>query len=259
MSEPPFPYPAATVILLRDTAEGVEVFLMQRNIKSSAFAGMYVFPGGRVDEDDQSAVLYERCDLSDKDASRILGIENNGLAYYIAAVRECFEESGVLLAGNQAVYDVDELRSLRDRLNAGDITFSKICQQLDVALSVADIAYASHWITPREEKRRFDTRFFAAHIPSDAALLHDGAELVSSRWLKPASALEAGEKREIMLIPPTIANLKAVSQGSDAASVLAHVRGLEKPAIMPKIRMDSSGDPKKMQIVMPWEKGYDEL
>ena len=261
MSEPPTPAPAATVIVLRDTASGPEVFLMKRNIKSNAFAGMYVFPGGRVDDDDQAAELYARSDLSDAEASAQLGVEKNGLSYYIAAVRECFEETGVFLATNAKDFDPDELRDLRDKLNGRSISFSQICQQLSAQLAVNNIAYCAHWITPREEKRRFDTRFFVTSVPEDQALHHDGAELVESLWLSPAAALKAGEDHEIMLIAPTIANLKTVSNGETALEVVDYVRNIDyKPAIMPKIRTGSYADnPRKMEIVMPWDKGYDEL
>ena len=180
---------------------------------SAAFAaGMYVFPGGRVDEVDGAAAIEAFCTgLDDAAASAALGLDHGGLAYWVAAVRECFEEAGVLLArrrdgGPPRVDDAE-----RRAVHAGELSMVELCRRHDLVLDLSEIRYVAHWVTPVGEPRRFDTRFFLAAAPPGQDGQHDDAELVDSRWVRPADALAAVEAGDLLMLPPTLANLRALA------------------------------------------------
>lgn len=220
--------PAATVMLLRDAPRGPEVFMMKRTSRID-FGGLHVFPGGKVHHEDAHGAMARHCrGLSDEEASRRLGIAEDGLAFWVAAIRECFEEAGVLLAYGP---DGDLIRTekprwaaglarLRDELNAGERSFLEVCTATEMQLAVDRVAYFSHWITPEGPPRRYDTRFFVAEAPADQDGLHDDRELIDSRWIRPAEALAARERGEIQLIYPTHATLAALVDLPSAAAVI---------------------------------------
>ena len=142
--------PAATVLLVRDDdPSGVEVFVLRRTANAVFAADMYVFPGGRVDDVDHAAELEPYCDgLDDATASARLGIDKGGLAYWVAAVRECFEEAGVLLAhrrdGGPLVVDEAD----RKAVHAGELSMEQLCKRDDLVLDLSQIRYIAHWVTP---------------------------------------------------------------------------------------------------------------
>ena len=198
--EPSSPRPAATVLLVRAPKEQVEVFMIQRNAKTN-FGNAWVFPGGKLDEEDGTDESNKFCyGLTDEMASQILGIEKGGLNYWVACIRECFEECGVLLAyrENGDLFDdpnSDELKILneyRNLLNEGKPVLYKLCGILKLRLAVDRLAYISHWVTPKFEMRRYSTRFFIALAPEKQIAEHDGGEGVESIWISPESALEKG-------------------------------------------------------------------
>jgi 8-oxo-dGTP pyrophosphatase MutT (NUDIX family) len=222
---------AATLVLLRDGVAGPELFMMKRASRLD-FGGLHVFPGGKVDPHDAVGEMARHCTgLTDEDASRRLGIAGGGLAYWVAAVRECFEEAGLLL-----VYGPDGellrarkerwaegLRRLRDEVNAGSRSFLDACRAFDMQLAVDRVHYFSHWITPEGPPRRYDTRFFVAAAPTEQEGLHDDRELVDSRWITPAAALDAKERGELELIFPTRATLEALADFTSTRAVLEAV------------------------------------
>lgn len=219
---------AATIILLRDEGDGLEVFMMKRASRTD-FGGLHVFPGGKVDIEDAVGAMAQHCSgLTDAEASARLGIESGGLAFWVAAVRECFEEAGMLL-----VYGPDGamlrarkprwaegLLALRTDLNAGRRSFLDVCQQMSMQLAVDRVHYFSHWITPEGPPRRYDTRFFVAAAPLEQEGLHDERELVDSCWIHPAEALAAHERGEFNMIYPTLTTLKALAHFSRVDEVL---------------------------------------
>ncbi|MHB1329840.1 MAG: NUDIX hydrolase [Gemmatimonadales bacterium] len=250
--------PAATILLLRDAPVGMEVFMVRRNVSSAFVGGAYVFPGGRVDPDD--AIEPRRCiGLDAEAADRRLGVVGQGLAFHVAAVRECFEEAGVLLAYDRdgALLDFGtaaadaHYRTLRDRLNAGTLSFAALIEQEDLFLALDQLAYLSHWITPIGEPRRFDTRFFAAHAPANQVAAHDDWELTESAWVAPAEALERARKREWQIILPTVANLRSVGAHSSAGAAVEWAQGqsLPLPAMLPKVYQG--------RLVLPGDDDYD--
>ena len=213
---PTIPQPAATVLLVRDTQDdGIEVFLIERAAKTN-FGGAYVFPGGKVDLEDSSSEISEICQgVSDEDASSALGIEKGGLAYWAAVIRECFEEVGILLAYRKdgSNFDPkdesenDRFMNYRKRLNDGEKVLAEMCESEDLFLASDRLAYLAHWITPKIEKRRYDTRFFIAQAPEGQEGIHDGSESVNSIWIKPEEALKQFEEGKLLMIMPTIKNL----------------------------------------------------
>lgn len=259
---PAVPRPAATVMLVRDGADAVEVFMMKRNV-GGAFAGLHVFPGGKVDATDHAEELEAICDgLTDAEASAILGVERGGLAYWVACIRECFEEAGVLLArdgqGNicDAGADGAELAQCRQQLRDNAMDMAQLAQRLGVTLAADALAYASHWITPAIEKRRFDTRFFVAKAPRQAAS-HDGEELVDSLWINPGKALEEHRLGALNLILPTIRNLEGIDGFATSAELLAEKAKNDAdsvPTILPKfVKIDGT-----WQGLLPGDPGYDD-
>ena len=157
------PRPAATLILARDGDQGPEIFMMQRTLTANFVAGAYVFPGGAVDPGDHDACWSECAGLDDSQASRILGLDSGGLAYWVAAVRECFEESGLLFAqdAKQRLVDLDalspgELAAMRTAAAAGTDALVTLCRERGWQLAVDRLAYFAHWLTPPGMPRRSD-------------------------------------------------------------------------------------------------------
>ena len=232
--------PAATVMLLRDTPNGIEVFMLRRT-KAAAFAGgMYVFPGGKVDAAD--------------------GDGDEG--YAIAAIRECYEEAGVLLAtdtNGAMVADGHPALAHRQAVYDGDVDLRALCAEHDLLPAIDDLVWVSHWITPiGESPRRFDTRFFLAVAPLEQSSRHDDNETIASAWVRPRDALRQHEQREITMMPPTIKNLEFVGSHHDAQSAMAAGRRIgQPPAIQPKLRRDADG--RVRGIAMPDDPDYADL
>ena len=258
--------PAATVMLIRDIEDGeFEVFMLQRTLNAAFAGGMYVFPGGRVDELDGIDELEQFCDgLDDTHASGLLQIPKGGLAYWVAAIRECFEEAGVLLARstktNQLIaFDEDEIIQRFDqaRLNVHDSVLSiiELCRLEDLRPVTDSIHYVSHWITPVGEARRFDTRFFVARAPASQEPLHDSQETIASLWVQPQHALDQLARGELAMFPPTSENLKFLAKYKTSAEVLTAAKKVSNPvAILPRLRTNSDG--KVIGVLMPGDPGY---
>jgi 8-oxo-dGTP pyrophosphatase MutT (NUDIX family) len=258
---------AATVMLVRDAAGGggMEVFMLRRNLNSDFVGGAYVFPGGAVDEADRHADLERICQgLSDAAASDLLGIPSGGLAFWVAAVRECFEEAGVLLAVPEGTDDVvsfadpetaARFNGHRHAVDTGERRLLEICELEHLRLDVDRIHYFSHWITPEGPPRRYDTRFFVAAAPPEQVPLHDDRETIANLWVQPGEALAMHRRGELDLILPTIRNLEAIGRFDRSAELLAHSRSIgDIPAILPRIVQDEGG----MRILLPGDPGYDE-
>jgi len=251
--------PAATVMLLRDTTGGLEVFMLRRTTNASFAGGAYVFPGGRVDDADSAGVLEPFCDgLDDATASALLGVERGGLAFWVAAVRECFEEAGVLIGRSRSGAALDLTNGERHAVYDGTLTMVDLCKQHDLVLDLGPVRYVAHWVTPMGEARRFDTRFFLAAAPADQEPLHDDGETIDSRWFAPADALAALESGEIAMMPPTIAQLNMLRNHESSAAALEAARLADPPPrIEPRLRLDDAG--RFIGISMPGDSDYDSL
>jgi 8-oxo-dGTP pyrophosphatase MutT (NUDIX family) len=230
-------------------------------LRASFVAGAYVFPGGAVDLTDGHAahVVHGR---SDVEANAVLGLDDGGLAYWVAVVRECFEEAGVLLAldADERVVsfddDVTRLRFSEHRLGVHDGTL-RLADLLDaegLRLAAAELHYVSHWITPIGEPRRFDTRFFVARAPSGQMPLHDDLETIESQWVRPCDALAAEQRGEIMLILPTQRNLEFLAHFADVDELLAAASIITDPVtVLPQIVRSGQ----TFDVLLPTDPGYD--
>jgi len=258
---------AATVMLVRDhPINGLEVFMLQRTLAAVFAKGMYVFPGGRVDANDNEEQLEAICDgLDDEEASALLGIPNGGLSYWVAAIRECFEEAGVLLArptsSNELIrFDTDT--ALQNRFNAarheihdGKMSLVELCTTESLRLVTDNIHYVSHWITPLGEPRRFDTRFFIARAPEAQEPLHDDNETIASLWVSPIEALDRHARGDLAMIPPTTSNLQFLAPHGTTTDALNAAKKIGTPtAILPKLKTDADG--KVIGIAMPGDADY---
>jgi 8-oxo-dGTP pyrophosphatase MutT (NUDIX family) len=258
--------PAATVLLVRDAdAGGVEVFMLRRTFNAAFASGMFVFPGGKVDDVDGVDEIAELCDgLTDAHASSLLGIANGGLAYWVACIRECFEEAGVLLARHETTGDVvrfdddataQRFEVERENIHDGSVALLDLCKREGLRLTTDDIHYVSHWITPMGEKRRFDTRFFIARAPQAQEPLHDDGETIESFWISPQEAIERAHERDLMLMPPTKANIEFLLPFKTADEVLVAAAQVGMPqTILPKLKIDADG--RVVGIAMPGDPEY---
>ena len=261
--------PAATVLLIRDAdAGGIEVFMLRRTFNAAFASGMFVFPGGKVDDVDGVEEIAELCDgLTDAHASALLGIQSGGLAYWVACIRECFEEAGVLLARHETTGDVvrfdDDVTAAkfsaeRENIHDGSVALLDLCKKEGLRLATDEIFYVSHWITPVGERRRFDTRFFIARAPAAQEPLHDDGETIESFWIKPEEAIRRSHEKDLMLMPPTKANIEFLLPHATTDQVLAAASQIGIPqAILPKLKIDSDG--RVVGIAMPGDPGYDAL
>jgi 8-oxo-dGTP pyrophosphatase MutT (NUDIX family) len=253
---------AATVLILRDGHDGLEVFMLRRNLNSDFVGGAYVFPGGAVDPEDRHANLEPVCEgRTDADASRRLGIGSGGLAFWVAAIRESFEEAGVLLAYDlDGIVDLDDAASMerwanhRQQVDTGQLTMVDLCRLEGLRLAVDGMHYFSHWVTPEGAPRRYDTRFFLAAAPLNQTPLHDDHEVIANEWIRPADGIARVESGELTMMPPTIASLKAMARFATAAEALEAAREITHvPEVLPRVIAEGGG----MRIVLPGDPGYD--
>ena len=234
------PRPAATVAMLRDDAEGLQVFLLRRHGASDVLGGAYVFPGGKLDAADAQldAALYldqspQALHASLHDAELDIA---NAAGLYVAAVREAFEESGVLFAepaGAAGLVDIAQAAAL---LRSG-CAFGPLLAQLGLRLQTERLVPWSRWITPRIPSvmsKRFDTRFFVAAAPPEQVARHDDHETTESIWLAPRAALQLYWDNQIELAPPQIMTLAQLSRHHNVAGVLAAARAAPPPLIQPE-------------------------
>ncbi|MDX1511709.1 MAG: hypothetical protein R3249_10195 [Nitriliruptorales bacterium] len=215
--------PSATVMLLRDGADGIETFLLERHLDSDFAGGAYVFPGGKVDDRDLDFPLDRWVGCDAEAAMRELGTrsEQEAVGLHVAAVRETFEEAGILLAsrGMEALTAEDlaseSFQTARQRLSDRDDDFDwrPWLEEEDLTLALGALAFAAWWTTPEGPHRRFDTRFFWARVPAaqQAAMAPNHVEVVGGRWLSPAAAIAAHDAGDVVIIYPTRTNLGALT------------------------------------------------
>jgi glyoxylase-like metal-dependent hydrolase (beta-lactamase superfamily II)/8-oxo-dGTP pyrophosphatase MutT (NUDIX family) len=225
--------PAATVLLLRDGSLGPEAFLLQRTKSAAFLAGAHVFPGGALDKADHDTRVLRRVHgLDDAEASARLGLDSGGLAYWVAALRECFEEAGILLAQGEDGRALEagraaQLAQYRGMLHAGKLAFAEFLERERLLLRAHELAYFGHWITAPGRARRFDTRFFLALAPAGQHGSHDGSELIGSLWLRPQEALEREANGAMDLVFATKNTLADLTRFARAKDALEHAREAE--------------------------------
>ncbi len=254
------PRPAATIVVVRDGAAGIEVLLSRRAERGDHNSGAWVFPGGIVEKSD--ALAHAACaSLADAEASRRLSLASGGLDYYVAAIRECFEEAGLLFARASDAdlvdlngSDADRLAPWRGALHRGERGVADLCADEGLQLAVDCLFYLSHWLTPLGRPKRFDTRFFIAALPAAQTAAHDGAELVEQLWIAPADAL--ARSASLKLLTPTQKTLETLTRFASVAEALAWASAPRRVAlVMPRVAGGRDG----FRPVMPDEHAWAEL
>jgi 8-oxo-dGTP pyrophosphatase MutT (NUDIX family) len=238
------PRDAATVIILRDGPGGLEVFLVKRHGLSDVLGGAYVFPGGKLDDSD--LLLAESAHL-DQDSTRLHAAlaepalsPERARGLYVAALREAFEECGVLFAQGAST---QHSQLLAQQLQAGQ-TFNDVLAGMQMRLQTSALAPWSRWITPRMpsiSSKRFDTRFFVAALPAQQTATHDNVETTDSVWLTPRAALQQYWDRSMELAPPQIMTLAHLSRFADVAGVLRQAQAMA-PALIAPEPFDDKGE-----------------
>ena len=254
------PRSSATLVVVRDSSEGIEVLLSRRAERGDHNSGAWVFPGGIVDPGDRGA---QACcaGVTEAGANARLGLEADALSYYVAAVRECFEESGLLFAadaqGELVRLDGDAaaaLRGWRGPLHRGERSMVELCREFGLTLALDRLVYLSHWLTPLGRAKRFDTRFFIADAPPAQTAEFDGTEMVEQLWLQPADALARAV--ELKLMTPTQTTLRLVGNYANVSALLAWARApREIGLIMPRVGSGQQG----MRPVLPDEPAWAEI
>lgn len=251
-------------MLVRDDPD-LHVFMLRRNLDAEWVGGAYVFPGGAVDGADRSDALATAAPgRSDAEASARLGLSEGGLGFWIAAVRETFEEAGVLLARTADGVPIDvvadgaatRVAEARDALNRHERSFEEVIRAEDLLLDVESLHLFSHWITPSGMPRRYDTWFFVAEAPRGHAYLHDDGETIASVWIRPVDAIARADAGDLEIIFPTRKNLEALARFTTAAELVAYVRDASDvpPAIQPRLVADASGT----RLLLPGDPGSHE-
>jgi recombination protein RecT len=250
-AEPAVARPAATIVLLRDGASGMEVLLMRRNRSAGFVPGAYVFPGGRVDSTDAASEVVSALDgLTPEAAAERLSLpdaEPPAVAYYLAALREAFEETGILVgldpsgaAPPTAAEDAD-VNAVREALMLDEISFAEALARLGCRVAGHSIEYIAHWITPKPEPRRYDTRFFAARVPPGAEALADPREMTDAVWLRPAEALDRCDRGALPMVFPTIKTVEGLSRYGSVDAALGGFGALPVRTILPTLVITPTG------------------
>ncbi|HVE97703.1 MAG TPA: NUDIX hydrolase [Mycobacteriales bacterium] len=254
------PRHAATVVLLRDSAvgHGIEAYLLRR-VASMAFAGgMHVFPGGSVDPRDAAVETAWTGPSPAEWAAPLAADEPLSRALVCAAVRETFEESGVLLAGPDASgtvdvnADIERWRREQTALLDRSVSMAEVLERNGLVLRADLLRPWAHWVTPETEPKRFDTRFFVAALPPGQAPVHFAGESDASGWMRPAEAVERQLVGEIAMLPPTVFTLAELAEYGSVAEVLAAAAARDIRRVLPRIVV--SGD--DVRILLPGEPGY---
>ena len=256
MSEVVAPRPASTILLLRDNAQAreIEVFMMVRHHQIEFQSGALVFPGGSVDSNDREIIARSELYSGGE------GLDAAALGFRIAAIRETFEESGILLArpkGAKALIDAKRAGEIasahRAALNDRKTTFLDVLTASSLCLALDLLMPYAHWITPEGVPKRFDTWFFLAAAPPDQLGAHDGRESTDSIWVSPREAVEGGESGRFKLPFPTTRNLIRLGKQPNVAAALEDSKGKTVVTVMPVMTRLNGG----RQLRIPKEAGYD--
>lgn len=261
---------ASTVLILRAIErkggeEPFEVFMLRRHKGHEFMANVWVFPGGRLEERDMSPEVFKFVEgLDGAVARRWMGgrvDEKKALGLYVAAVRETFEEAGLLLArrpGEERLIDLNDaevaaqVEALRWSVDRGEIGMAEVCEELGVLLCGREFGFFAHWVTPFFESRRYDTRFFVTRAPKYQVASHDNGETVAGGWWTPTAALRASERGELLLSPPTIRTLEDLGRYASAKDVLKWTKGRVPPRILPAFEVN--GD--EVTLLLPGDEAY---
>ncbi len=245
------PIPSATVMVVRDGREGIEVFMLVRNRMVDFASGALVFPGGKVDASDRDPAWGELAPLSVSHPER---------SYWVASVRETFEETGLLIADHRAdskpVKATEAIRitaAAQKDIAAGTRGFADLIAAEGLGIATQRMVHFAHWITPATMPKRFDTHFFLAEAPVGQHAVHDGGETVESVWINPLQAIAEAEAGKRTLVPATTLNLEKLGKARNVEQAFAHARASRIVAITPAVAKAEGG----IRISIPADAGYD--
>jgi 8-oxo-dGTP pyrophosphatase MutT (NUDIX family) len=256
------PRPAATTLILRDGAVGVEVLMVRRSLQASFMPGAYVFPGGAVDAADGSPAALAACNEGAASLAtrigRVTQVGDQAGAYAVAALRECFEECGLWLGAPDHHAVAGGWAPLRARLHAGE-SMADLAQSAGLPLATAALQPWSHWVTPVGLPKRFDTLFFVTRAPAGQVPEVDAGETTALAWVHPPEALAAHARGEFSMEFATVRTVESLQPFADAgvAALLAHAAALASlPPLHPRLKRDAEG--KIRGVLLPGQPGYDE-
>jgi len=244
---------AASLLIARDGSDGPELFLIARSRDSAFASGALVYPGGTVDEADRNPALRARAEGS-------AGLDAGGLAFRIAAIREAFEECGILLARARGSTDIvgrSRVDAIKRRFAAAladhSLDMLALAEAEDLVLACDRLIPFAHWITPESQPKRFDTHFFVAAAPPEQEARHDGHESTASVWITPAALVEAADAGEWYIMFPTRLNAQKFGRSATVAEALAAARSAPVVTVMPQGRKVEGG----RRLRIPADAGYD--
>lgn len=242
---------ASTILLVRDGAQGLEVFMVVRHQEIDFASGALVFPGGKLAPGDRDPRVASRC-------TGIEGLSEDQRALRVAAIREAFEECGLLLARprNGSALSADRLAALgaryRTPLDRGEIGIADLLEAEDLELTCETLVPFAHWITPPIMAKRFDTWFYLAVAPSEQAALHDGREAVDSVWLRPDDAVAQEKAGTRTIVPATLLNVQKLGFSRSVEEALSAARRDPVVEVLPTVERREGG----VLLRIPAEAGY---
>ena len=209
--------PAATLILARPAAVSFEIMMLKRTTKAAFASGMYVFPGGRIDASDSDPALAPYItEPRDHQHAQIAALGEDWLGAYVAAIRETFEEAGILMAkdanGSWVTLPSKTIAETRQSLHQGELSMADLCRTYDARLAINELNFYNRWTTPPGRPRRFDTRFFVGQAPPMAEGVEDGEETTDAVWITPIKALEEHQAGRFDLMSVTVKQLSAITE-----------------------------------------------
>ncbi len=248
---PSRPIPSATILMLRDGTDGLEVFMVVRHHQIDFASGALVFPGGKAEDNDFDPGLAAYLDGADDDRDR--------RAIQVAAIREAFEECGILLARESGASELlsgarlEKLEPYRDQLHKGEVSITEFVEREGLRLACDTLVHFAHWITPEMLPKRFDTHFFLAAAPADHLAVHDGHESVDSVWIRPEDAMADAENGKRTIIFPTLRNVAKLGNSRTTAEAIAAAQADDVITVLPIMEQREDG----AYLVIPAEAGYD--
>lgn len=262
---PVIPKDATSVILLRDASsrDSMEILMVKRHARSRFAGDMHVFPGGLLEETDCEKGVAGLCTgLGPEDAMSIIAeatTPERALGFYVAGIRETFEEAGILLAyeasgetvsfkGNRAA----EFATYRKEMRDNHLNFNEMIAREGLKLAVDQLVYFAHWITPEIFPVRFDTHFFLAPAPPHQEASHDNVEATDHLWIAPLEALERNKNGTLPLLPPTVVNIMALSRFSKVEEAFIYAQDKDVEVIAPQISFEDG----KARLVLPEDSDY---
>lgn len=254
MSVPANPPPtrlAATILMLREGAEGMEVFMVVRHQQIDFASGALVFPGGKLAVGDSDPRVRAR-------ATGLDGLSAEQCALRIGAIREAFEECGLLLArarGESSLLGAARVKALaeyRQPLDRGELGMAEFLEREDLVLACEELLPYAHWITPEFMPKRFDTWFYLSRAPQEQVALHDGREAVDSVWIRPADAIAQAAAGTRTIVPATLVNVQKLGFSATVAEALQAARTQRIVSVLPQLEQRADG----AVLKIPLEAGY---